>query len=145
MTSTATATAREGLTPEEVSYLKRANDVYAINIDGQNYLRCIKRGDPGDSFASDMRHDIPVEGNGADNYFTSAYEFPWASLRRGDKVRLYWFPDANRNEAMREVGLHGDALFVDVERGRTSYRYVAATQVCPDNSARMCRGAGERR
>lgn len=130
-----------GLTKEGVSYLRRADDVYGINIDGQNYLRVVKRAAFGDAFAEDRRVDIPVEGNGADGYFTSAWNFPWASLRAGDRVRLYWWPDANRNEALKEVGLHADALFVDITRGKQTHRYVAATQVAPDNSARMCRRA----
>jgi hypothetical protein len=138
--STATITPTVApLTKEDVSYLKRADDVYAINIDGQNYLRVIKRAPFGDAFGLDRRVDIPVGGNGKNGWYHSAWEFPWASLRTGDEVRFYWYPDANRNEVLREAGLHADTLFVDITRGKATHRYVAATQVCPDNSARMCR------
>lgn len=139
MTTTMTPTAP--LTREDVSYLKRASDVYAINIEGQNYLRVVKRAPFGDAFGEDRRVDIPVDGNGQNGWFHSAWEFPWASLRTGDTVRFYWFPDANRNEVLREAGLHADVLFVDITRGKSTHRYVAATQIAPDNSARMCNSA----
>lgn len=136
-----TITPTEGLTKEDVSYLRRADDVYAINIEGQNYLRAVKRGRWDDQFDSDKRVDIPVEGNGSNGWFTSGWDFPWRTLRVGDSVRLEWFPDAHRNESLRDVGLHADVLYVHVRRGKSWARYIAGTQVCPDNSARMCRGA----
>ena len=133
------------LTKEDVSYLRRADDIYGINILGQNYLRCVKRGDSRDRFDGDVTVDIPVEGNGADTWFTSMWQYPWETLRVGDKVRLHWYPDAATNETMREVGLHGDTLYVDITRGKQKpARYVAAMSVTPDNTARMCRGATSR-
>jgi hypothetical protein len=134
-----TIVSTEGLTKEDVSYLRRADDVYAINIEGQNFLRVVKRGTFGDAFSEDKRVDLPVPGNGKHGYFTSAWEFPWRTLRAGDRVRLYWYPDANTNELLRQVGLHADVLFLDVARGKQENRYVAGTSVCADNSARMCR------
>jgi hypothetical protein len=132
------------LTREDVSYLRRASDVYAINIDGQNYLRCVKRARWGDQFSEDKRVDIPVQGNGDDGWFVSAYSFPWQTLHAGNEVRLYWFPDANTNDGLREVGMHADTLYVDVRRGKAWARYMAAVSVCPENSARMCKGASPR-
>jgi hypothetical protein len=134
----------EGLTREDTSYLRRSSDVYAINIEGQNYLRCTRRADPNDAFDTDKRVDIPVGGNGADGYFASAWSFPWHTLRPGDVVSFNWFPDANTNENLREVGLHADTLYVIVQRGKKSAQYMAAVSVCPDNSARMCKGAAPR-
>lgn len=135
-----------GLTKEDVSYLRRADDVYAINIGGQNYLRCVKRGNSSDAFDDDKRVDIAVDGNGADNWFTSAWQFPWRTLRVGDKVWLHWYPDAATNEYMREAGLHGDSLYVDITRGKGRSeqinRYLVANSCSADNTARMCRGAG---
>lgn len=135
---------QNALTREDVSYLRRADDVYAINVGGHNYLRCIKRASYSDAFDTDKRVDIPVLGNGADGYFTSAWEFPWHTLRAGDQVRFNWYPDAHTNENLRGVGFHADVLYVDIIRGKTSARYVAGTSVGPDDSARMCRGAGNR-
>jgi hypothetical protein len=127
------------LTREDVSYLRRASDVYVINIDGQNYLRVVKRRDFRDEFSEDKRVDIPVNGNGANGWFTHAHDFPWRTLRAGDEVRLYWYPDANTNELLRKVGLHADAVYVDVRRGKTWNRYLVDVSVCSDNSARACR------
>lgn len=133
-------TATEGLTREDVSYLRRANDVYVINIEGQNFLRAVKRGDSRDAFSEDKRVDIPVDGNGAHGYFTNAMEFPWHTLRAGDQVNLHWFPDACTNDLLREVGLHADAVYVDVRRGqKRPVRYLVDVTVCAENSARMCR------
>lgn len=139
-----TLTREPGLSGVDASYLRRASDVYAINIEGQNYLRCVKRADPNDAFDVERRLDIPVEGNGEDGYFTSAYSFPWHTLRTGTEIRLYWFPDANTNENLRDVGLHADTLYVDVRRGKTWARYMVAVSICPENSARMCKGAAPR-
>ena len=127
------------LSAEDVSYLRRADDVYAINVGGANYLRVTKRADYRDAFSQDRRVDIPVGGNGADGFFASAWEFPWETLRTGDVVSFYWYPDAHTSENLRAAGLHGDVLYVDITRGKRSARYVAGTSMCPDNSARMCR------
>ena len=133
----------EGLTKEDVSYLRRADSVYAINIEGRNFLRAVKRGDYADAFSEDKRVDIPVSGNGKDHYFTSAWEFPWHVLRVGDQVYLHWYPDAYTSESLRQVGLHGDALYVDVTRGKQNrtVRYLVEVGVCADNLARMCRSS----
>src|SRR3972149_11527402 len=106
----ALATTEGTLTREDVSYLRRASDIYAINIDGTNYLRATRRADPNDSFDSDKRIDIPVRGNGENGWFTSAWSFPWHTLRAGDEVSFYWFPDANTNENLRQCGLPADTL-----------------------------------
>jgi hypothetical protein len=127
------------LSKEDMSYLRRASDVYAINIDGQNYLRCVKRAKFDDAFDTDKRVDIPVAGNGREGWFTPAWEFPWHTLRAGDSVRFEWYPDAHRNDVLRDVGYHADVLYVHIRRGKTQARYIAATQVGPENSARMCR------
>lgn len=130
----------EGLTKEDVSYLRRADDVYAINIEGQNFLRVVKRGTFGDAFSEDKRVDLPVPGNGGHGYFTNVWGFPWRTLRVGDRVSLYWYPDANTNELLRQVSLHADVLYMDVERGKQlPMRYILDVSVCADNSARMCR------
>jgi len=128
------------LTREDMSYLRRASDVYAINIDGQNYLRCVKRAAYGDAFSEDKRVDIPVEGNGKDGWFTSAWAFPWHTLRAGDGVRFEWYPNAQSTESLREVGFDSDALYVHIRRGKKWAKYLAAVSTTPHGSlARMCR------
>lgn len=135
-----------GLTKEHLSYIRRADDVYAIHTDGQNFLGCVKRGVVGDMFSEDKRVLIPVAGNGADGYYSTAWSFPWQThpLREGDAISFYWYPDAGTNDYMRDHGLHGDKLYVDISRGegnkRRSWRYLVDCSTCPDNSARMCRG-----
>ena len=129
------------LTKEDISYLKRADDVYAINIDGQNFLRVIKRADWRDRFSDDKRVDIAVDGNGASGFFCSAWHFPWHTLRVGQTVRFDWFPGALMSDNLRAVGYVGDELSVDIgsASGKNSARYLVETYVGPDNSARMCK------
>jgi len=127
------------LTKEDMSYLRRADDVYAINIDGQNYLRVVKRRPFGDEFADDKRVDIAVAGNGSDGWFVSLWGFPWHTLRAGDGVRFEWYPDAFRNEVLRNVGYHSDVLYLHIRKGKTWARYIGAVQTGPENSARMCK------
>jgi len=136
-----TIVSTEGLTKEDVSYLRRADDVYAINIEGQNFLRAVKRGTFGDAFSEDKRVDIPVPGNGEHGYFTNAWGFPWRTLRVGERLYLRWYPDAHTNELLRQVNLHADALFMDVQgaREKRPRSYLVEVQVCAENSARMCR------
>lgn len=133
-----------GLTKEAVSYLRRADDVYAIVIDGQNYLRAVKRARFDDAFSEDKRVDIPVEGNGANGYFCSAWSFPWRTLRAGQRVRLEWYRDAGTNEALRDVGMCMDELYVHIgnESGRKWARYLVEAMAVPaDSLARMCKGS----
>lgn len=129
----------KGLTKGDVSYLRRATDVYAINIEDRNYLRCVKRADYQDAFSEDKRVDIPVEGNGKHGWFCSVWSFPWHTIRAGDQVRFEWYPDAGTSELLREVNLHMDELYVHITRGQKSARYLAEAIVCAENSARMCR------
>lgn len=130
----------DALTKEDISYLRRASDIYAINIDGQNYLRCVKRADYGDAFSEDKRVDIPVEGNGKNGWFTSAWSFPWHTLRAGDGVRFEWYPNAHSTENLKSVGYDADVLFVHIRKGKMWAKYIAAVQTTPhDSLARMCR------
>jgi hypothetical protein len=131
----------EGLTKEDVSYLRRADDVYCVNRDGVNYIGAVKRRDFNDQFSDDKRIEIPVMGNGASGNFTSAWSFPWHTLRAGDMISFYWYPDANTNELLREVNLHADVLYIDIRRGKKSVRYIVSVSVCADNSARMCKSS----
>ena len=136
----------EGLTKEHLSYLRRADDVYAIHRDGQNYIGCVKRGTFGDEFSEDKRVLIPVAGNGGEGFYSGANWFPWQThpFREGDRLSLHWYPDAGTNDYLRDAGLHADKLYLDITRptsnGRAkSWRYLVDTAVCPDNTARMCR------
>lgn len=145
----ATATETHVLTKEDVSYLRRADDLYArhdgdgeaYGSDGGNVIGAVKRAPWGDRFAQDVTVLIPVNGNGRQGNFTSLHsgESVIRSLRAGDAVSFYWYPDAGTNENARDAGLHVDYLYLDVTRGKRQSRYLVAVSVCPDNSVRMCK------
>lgn len=137
-TTTTETTQPQPLTTEDISYLRRADDVVASHYEGRNVLRAIKRARWTDRFDSDKTVEIVVAGNGTDGYHAGTVNFPWHTLRKGDIVSLVWRPDAGTNEYARRAGLHVDELHIDVQRGSRSARYMVETQVTPDNSARMC-------
>jgi hypothetical protein len=61
------------------------------------------------------------------------------SLREGDEVTFEFYPDCHSNGYVAKAGLHADALFLRVTRGKNQFRYELDQSICPDNSARMCR------
>lgn len=63
------------------------------------------------------------------------------TLRVGDELRFRFYPDAHTTQYGEELGLHGDSLYLDVYRdGKRKACFELETSMCPDNSARMCRG-----
>lgn len=147
--SDATLTETRTLTREDVSYLRRADDLFARHDgDGNDYqsaggnmIGAVKRAPYGDQFAHDVTVLIPVGGNGRQGNFTSLYnvESVIRDLRAGDEISFYWYPDAGTNQYARDARLHVDYLYLDVTRGKRTRRHLAAVSVCPDNSARMCK------
>jgi hypothetical protein len=68
-------------------------------------------------------------------------------LKVGDRIAFRFYADCHTNGYVAAAGLHGDALFIDVERGedkaRKLFTFELQNQVCPNNSARMVRGMCE--
>jgi hypothetical protein len=66
------------------------------------------------------------------------------TLRAGDEITFSFYPDAHSNQYVAKAGLHADALFLHVRRnGKRIASFEFETSVCPNNSARMCRGIPE--
>jgi len=137
-----------GLTREDISYLRRADEVYAQHRGEEwksespvgNVLVALKRGKRDDQFSQDVRVPIVVDGNGAPGNFANPVPRTIVRLlRAGDKVYLYWYPDAGTNEYCKDAGLHVDYLYLHVTRGKQQFEYLASVSVCPHNSARMCK------
>lgn len=145
----ATLTETRVLTKEDVTYLRRADDMFARHdgdgtdylTDGGNMIGAVKRAPYGDRFAQDITVLIPVNGNGRQGFFTNLHsaESVLRTLRAGDAVSFYWYPDAGTNDYARGAGLHVDHLYLDVTRGARTVRHLASVSVCPENSARMCK------
>lgn len=63
------------------------------------------------------------------------------TLRAGDEVEFQFRPDYHCNGYVAAAGLHADALMLIVRRnGARHAEFELAMGICPDNSARMCRG-----
>jgi hypothetical protein len=64
------------------------------------------------------------------------------TLRAGDEIEFCFHPDYHCNGYVAAAGLHADSLILIVRRnGKRHAQWELASQVCADNSARMCRGA----
>lgn len=62
------------------------------------------------------------------------------TLRVGDDVTFAFHPDGHGNGYVAAAGLHADVLYLDVRREGKRTRWEIEISVCPNNSARMCRG-----
>lgn len=69
-----------------------------------------------------------------------------ATLREGDHVEFRFCPDYAANDYVAKAGLHADCLRMFVLRkGKRVGEFTLATSICPDNSARMCKGGAPSR
>lgn len=63
------------------------------------------------------------------------------TLKEADEITFSFWPDAHSNDYVRKAGLHADVLYLHVRRpDGKSYSWELDVSVCPDNSARMCKG-----
>jgi hypothetical protein len=73
--------------------------------------------------------------------FDNSIQTIFSCLKVGDTIKLSWQRDAMTNGYMEKHDLHGDALYLIVNRGegKNSKRleFLVATSCCEDNSARM--------
>ena len=65
-------------------------------------------------------------------------------LKVGDELTLHWQRGGLSTQAMRDVGLHGDALYLRVRRGDRRLTFLIDTYYGHDNTARMVRLSGDR-
>jgi hypothetical protein len=81
-------------------------------------------------------------------YMVHAAQFAptWATiaalLSPGEAVALEWIAD-NNTEILQNAGLHSDELRLTATKGKRKRVFGVATQVGPDNSARMIRRYGK--
>jgi hypothetical protein len=63
------------------------------------------------------------------------------TLRIGDELHFSFWPDAHSNDYVARAGLHADVVFLRVYRGgKRIANWEFEQSICPDNTARMCRG-----
>jgi hypothetical protein len=65
-----------------------------------------------------------------------------ATLRAGDGIKFEFYPDHHTTQGLARAGFHGDAIRLLVYRGdKHVATFVLDQCTCPDNTARMCKGA----
>jgi hypothetical protein len=62
------------------------------------------------------------------------------TLRAGDELTFSFYPDCHSNGYVAAAGLHADCLYLHVTRNGKRQSWEIAQSICPNNSARMCRG-----
>jgi hypothetical protein len=62
------------------------------------------------------------------------------TLRVGDELTFSFYPDAGTNGYVAAAGLHADSLYLHVRRASGRQTWELCDSICPNNSARMCRG-----
>lgn len=63
------------------------------------------------------------------------------TLKAGDEIIFEFHPDRHTNGYVAAAGLHADCMMLRVRRdGKTVANWELETTICPDNTARMCRG-----
>ena len=62
------------------------------------------------------------------------------TLRVGDELTFSFYPDCHSNGYVAAAGLHADCLYLHVTRNDKRQSWELASQVCANNSARMCKG-----
>lgn len=63
-----------------------------------------------------------------------------ATLRAGDELTFSFYPDCHSNGYVAAANLHADVLYLHVIRNGKRNTWELIGSICPNNSARMCRG-----
>lgn len=149
------------LTKFDIAAIRKADAIVVHLSDTLNKVRLIKRRDYNKPFSEDQEHVIPAEvtlhgyhgrealKNGAKfvahqsiyNRQMDKAASVLRQLRVGDEAVFEFYPDAHSNGYLAAAGLHADICNLKIRRkGKIVATFELAESVCPDNSARMCRG-----
>lgn len=152
------------LTTTDIAAIKGADDI-CVHLNSNHptgLVRLIKRKPYGKPFAEDQEHILTATatletprarealaaGQASCFAMSGIYHSQHApvssvlkTLRVGDEVSFRFYPDGHTNVYVARAGLHADLLYLDVRRdGRLVKSWEFDVSVCPDNSARMCKG-----
>lgn len=149
------------LTKFDVAAIRKADAIVVHLSSSLNKVRLIKRRDTSKPFSEDQEHVLPAEvtvyGYHGQNALTNGAQFCahqsiyhrqickaatiLRQLRVGDEPVFEFYPDANSNGYLAAAGLHADVCNLKIRRnGKIVAVFELTDSVCPDNSARMCRG-----
>jgi hypothetical protein len=152
------------LTKNDIAAIRRADDI-CIHLNSRNpngLVRLIKRkAYDAKPFETDQEYILTatatmetMEGkraleNGNAECFTMAGIYHsqasgvssiLKTLREGDEIIFSFYPDMHSNGYVAAAGLHADGLYLHVRRNGKRQTWEFDSQVCPNNSARMCKG-----
>ena len=153
------------LTKNDIAAIRKADDlcIHLNKANPQGLIRLIKRKPMFDAkpFEQDQEHLLTASAtietirgrqaleSGAAECFECvgiyhSQHTPVSSilktLKEGDEITFVFSPDYHCNGYVAAAGLHADALLLNVTRNGKRQTWELATQVCENNSARMCRG-----
>lgn len=149
---------------DSISFHYRADNRGSHFPESKDYICATKRPQPDKAFETERQHFIACEheehvyraesdlgGNyevelesGFDMIHSAEFDHDWRTiaglLRRGDILRLVWCAGGASNGYIKDAGLRGDTLRLEVQRGdkRRAMSFLVATSVCARNSAAMC-------
>jgi hypothetical protein len=158
------------LTKDDIHAIRRANDI-CVHLNArhpQGLVRLIKR-KPYNAkpFETDQEHILTATATMETLEGKRAFEAGTAecfamagiyhdqacgvssilkTLRVGDELQFSFYPDGHTNQYVAASGLHADILYLHVRRdGKRVARWEFETSICPNNSARMCKGVPDTR
>jgi hypothetical protein len=153
------------LTKMDIVAMRKADRLVVWMRDAESHVHAVKENRPTerDPFASDVVHVIaaPVRLQtdwqnethnprccASINFYRSNPDHAasiLATLRVGDEISFEFYADAHTNGYMREAGLHGDVLYMDVARaGKRVARFQMDHSNCSDSTARMIQGDNQK-
>lgn len=153
------------LTKEDIAAIRRADDI-CIHLGARHpegLVRLIKRkAYNAKPFETDQEHVISGEHvttesmpardaleRGTAEFFAMAGIYHnqhcpvssvLKSLKVGDELTFSFYPDCHSNGYVAAAGLHADCLYLHVRRAGKRHTWDLISSICPNNSARMCRG-----
>lgn len=148
----------------DIAALRKAEDVCFFHREDRSYIRAIKRAPQATTanpFLTEQVREIDCgtdwhDFEGSDGisreppYFdgfamvnNSRYADIWPTLstllKPGDTLTLSWRRGAWNSEVVRQAGLHGDVLYLQIHRGKHTLTFFVDHSMGPDNTARMIR------
>ena len=149
------------LTKQDIQAIHKADDI-VVYLDANNptgLVKLIKRRDWNKPFSEDQDWVINATASidsgfkdgihcfamcNVKQFHYSGASSIMATLRAGDECNFRFWPDAHTNKYTANADLHGDVLYLDVRRdGKLHRTWEFEHSICPDNTARMCKGVGE--
>jgi len=142
------------LTKKDINALKSCDSLTLSLTDNErSYITCIKKIEIANPWENDSKSHLILVNTRTQNNNISAkchiensnYNLVWQTvldnLKENDIVTLHWYSDAHTNGYMEKAGLHGDALYLMIDRTirgkQKRHTYLLESSCTPNNDVRM--------